>query len=117
GRDRLMGEQGRDKLRGGRDSDVLMGGAGRDTLDGGQGRDRFAYRKVNEFGDVITDFEILKDRIDLRRVKGARALDDIALAQRGEDAIVRVAVGNRFKTLAVLEDVNADTLADRHFIF
>ncbi|MGF1535598.1 MAG: tandem-95 repeat protein [Elainellaceae cyanobacterium] len=116
-RDRLLGDRGRDTLRGSRGDDVLMGGTGRDTLTGGQGSDRFAYSRINEFGDAITDFEILKDRIDLRQVRSVRTMDDIALGQRGNDAIVRAAVGDGFRTLAVLEDVNADRLEVSHFRF
>ncbi|MGB3612673.1 MAG: hypothetical protein WBA10_02685, partial [Elainellaceae cyanobacterium] len=115
GRDRAVGGRGRDTLDGGRGDDILIGGAGRDRLTGGQGSDRFKYRQQRDFGDVVTDFEILKDRIDLRQVSGVRSMDNIILKQQGSDAIVRVAFTGDIKTLAVLEDVNTNALTARHF--
>ncbi len=115
GHDRLRGDRGRDRLRGGRGHDLLIGGAGGDQLSGGQGRDRFGYGRVGEFGDVITDFEILQDRIDLRRVRGVAAVD-LVLRQRGDHSLVRVQTDSGIKTLALLEDVSVETLGARHFL-
>ncbi|MGJ3245093.1 MAG: tandem-95 repeat protein [Elainellaceae cyanobacterium] len=117
GRDRLYGEAGKDIIRGSRGNDFIVGGFGKDELTGGQGRDKFVYQSVKDFKDIITDFEIIKDRIDLRRVQGVSSMDDLRFMQRGEDTLIKVNAGNGFKLLARLEDVQADTLTDRHFMF
>jgi hypothetical protein len=117
-RDQLFGDEGRDILRGDRGNDILVGGFDKDKLTGGQGRDKFAYRSVKDFGDTITDFEIIKDRIDLSEIfQGTGSMSDIRLKQRGDNTLVQVDTGDGFKTLALLQDVNADTLTARHFIF
>ncbi|HHP7243360.1 MAG TPA: Ig-like domain-containing protein, partial [Elainellaceae cyanobacterium] len=117
GRDRLYGEAGKDIIRGSRGNDFIVGGFGKDELTGGQGRDKFVYQSVKDFKDIITDFEIIKDRIDLRRVRGVGSMDDLRFMQRGEDTLIKVNAGNGFKLLARLEDVQAETLTDRHVMF
>jgi len=80
GRDLLIGGPGDDLLRGGAGDDTLEGGAGRDTLEGGAGADVltggagadvFVFARLAHIGrgsdsDRITDFEVGRDRIDLR---------------------------------------------------
>jgi hypothetical protein len=117
GSDRLYGESGKDIVRGSRGKDLIVGGFGKDELTGGQGQDKFVYRSVKDFNDIITDFEIVKDRIDLRRVKGISSMNDLQFMQRGDDTLIKANADNGFKPLAILEDVHADTLASRHFIF
>ncbi|PVZ12655.1 MULTISPECIES: M10 family metallopeptidase C-terminal domain-containing protein [unclassified Pseudomonas] len=71
--DVLQGLAGNDRLQGGGDDDVLIGGAGRDTLDGGAGRDIFRFTEIADsyrsatasFADVITGFEVYKDKLDV----------------------------------------------------
>lgn len=105
-------------INGGRGNDRIIGGAGRDRLTGGQGNDLFIYRSKAEFGDVITDFEIVRDRIDLRAIfRGRGSMSNIRLRQVGADTQVDVKIGGQFATLGVLEAVNANTLQARHFIF
>ncbi|PSL21628.1 calcium-binding protein [Shimia abyssi] len=75
GRDTLSGSQGDDLLRGGDDQDILNGGQGADTLAGGEGVDTLTgYSGADLFrfsedhmaqGDVITDFEVGRDVIEL----------------------------------------------------
>jgi large repetitive protein len=116
--DILFGNEGQDIIRGNRGNDTIVGGAGKDKLTGGQGRDRFVYESVIDFGDTITDFEIRRDKINLKAVfQGTRgSMSKVRLRQKGDDVIVQVNVGG-FKTLGVLEDVTTDTLNKRHFIF
>ncbi len=118
GNDLLVGDEGDDIINGGRGNDRIIGGTGRDRLTGGQGNDRFIYRSKAEFGDTITDFEIVRDRIDLRAIfRGRGSMSNIRLRQVGADTQVDVQVGGQFATLGVLEAVNANTLQARHFIF
>jgi CshA-type fibril repeat protein len=118
GNDLLVGDEGDDVINGGRGNDRIIGGAGRDRLTGGQGNDLFIYRSKAEFGDVITDFEIVRDRIDLRAIfRGRGSMSNIRLRQVGADTQVDVKIGGQFATLGVLEAVNANTLQARHFIF
>jgi hypothetical protein len=70
GSDRLLGGDGSDRLLGHKDNDYLQGDLGADTLTGGQGRDVFAIGLVMggltlEEADVITDFNVAEDFIDL----------------------------------------------------
>jgi large repetitive protein len=97
---------------------MIVGGFDQDKLTGGQGRDKFVYESIKDFGDVITDFEIVKDRFDLRTLfKGSGSMSNVRLRQKGDDTLVQVNAGSGLKPLATLQDVNADTLTARHFIF
>ena len=82
GRDRLFGDSGNDwllggtqndQLFGGSGTDILIGGAGRDAINGGTGSDqltgnagpdRFVFA-VGDGSDMITDFTLGVDKIDL----------------------------------------------------
>ncbi|NKD78126.1 hypothetical protein HEQ60_10185, partial [Haematospirillum sp. H1815] len=56
-------------LTGGDGDDTLTGGADGDRLTGGPGADRFVFASAAETrGDVITDFTVGEDRIDLSAV-------------------------------------------------
>ncbi|NKD86617.1 calcium-binding protein [Haematospirillum jordaniae] len=69
GHDVLTGGAGHDELTGGDGEDSLTGGADGDRLTGGAGADRFVYTTAAETrGDVITDFTVGEDRIDLSAV-------------------------------------------------
>ncbi|WP_354635335.1 calcium-binding protein [Planktothricoides raciborskii] len=70
GSDHLLGGDGSDRLLGHKDNDYLSGDLGADTLTGGQGRDVFAISLgmdglTLEAADVITDFNVQEDFIDL----------------------------------------------------
>ncbi len=116
GSDRIFGGGGRDNIHGNRGADLIFGGAARDRLSGGEGRDTFGYSAVKEFGDVITDFSILKDKIDLGAL-GVGSLGDLALTQRGDNTVVRAQVGNAMRRVVLLEDVRASTLDGDNFVF
>ncbi|MEO0999547.1 MAG: calcium-binding protein [Pseudomonadota bacterium] len=83
GRDRLAGEGGRDALSGGAGADLLKGGAGADRLDGGAGNDRliggagadrFVFRADEAGRDVIRDFEIGLDALEIAGLETAATL-------------------------------------------
>jgi Ca2+-binding RTX toxin-like protein len=62
--DRLDGGTGSDTLVGGSGADTLIGGGGSDRLSGGTGPDTFVFG-AGSGADVITDFNLLQDRIDI----------------------------------------------------
>jgi len=73
------GEAGNDVLNGGSGDDRLIGGPGTDILAGGSGADQFAFlsglgtlneSKVGQ-ADVITDFEVNVDKIDLSNINAS----------------------------------------------
>jgi Ca2+-binding RTX toxin-like protein len=88
GNDTLFGGAGHDTLFGGAGDDIIIGGPGRDVLYGGAGIDRFVYQDRNygddlrdgdvyahdsggrwQTRDVIKDFEVGVDKIDLRELR------------------------------------------------
>jgi hypothetical protein len=76
GNDDLWGYGGNDKLEGGEGDDFLIGGVGRDELTGDAGADSFIFLTTAETGktaktrDLINDFEIGTDKIDLSHIDG-----------------------------------------------
>ena len=64
GDDLIRGEGGDDQLFGGDDNDILVGGADSDVMAGGIGADTFIY-EGGDGDDVITDFEVGVDLVDL----------------------------------------------------
>lgn len=96
GNDTLNGGAGNDRLFGGDDNDILVGGAGDDELDGGEnndtltggaGSDRFSFTQDNfdgsfaSFGeDIVTDFDITEDILDVNRVPEFTTFDALEAA-------------------------------------
>jgi Ca2+-binding RTX toxin-like protein len=78
GNDYLAGGLNNDYLNGGEGNDTLVGDAGNDTLVGGAGNDTFVFGgrlrlKLPKFAepsvDVIEDFQVSADKIDLKAYK------------------------------------------------
>jgi Ca2+-binding RTX toxin-like protein len=65
GNDVLKGGDGHDVLFGGDGNDRLEGGDGIDLLTGGAGRDTFVFGRGGD-ADIITDFEVGTDRLQLQ---------------------------------------------------
>lgn len=61
----VRGGFGNDQLSGAAGDDVISGGAGQDALTGGAGKDRFVFGAVDTDKDIITDFDMTQDVIDL----------------------------------------------------
>ena len=68
GNDHLRGHQGADVIKGGAGDDQIIGGSGNDILEGGAGNDTFIFDHTNNAGDIITDFTVGEDILDLREV-------------------------------------------------
>ncbi|MGK7890218.1 MAG: Ig-like domain-containing protein [Leptolyngbyaceae cyanobacterium] len=113
--DKLWGQQKRDIIIGGDGNDKITGGLGKDVLTGGEGRDIFCYNTVKDFGDRIIDFEIIMDKFDLRRIKGISTMDDLNFIQKGDVALIQARVGNTFKTVAKLDDIDIHDLGKSNF--
>lgn len=65
GDDTLFGGNGNDILVGGNGNDTLSGGAGKDVLYGGYGSDIFVFDLDFDVADVVRDFRVGEDTIDL----------------------------------------------------
>lgn len=70
GADHIFGEAGPDYIYGGGGNDIIVGGEGNDSLYGNSGADIF-YFNANSGIDVIEDFELGIDKINLSGVPGA----------------------------------------------
>ncbi|KJZ33757.1 M10 family metallopeptidase C-terminal domain-containing protein [Pseudomonas fluorescens] len=134
--DTLLGLAGNDSLNGGAGDDRLDGGAGMDTLTGGAGADTFvfsnrldSYRNYNtggaNLGDLITDFDITADKIDLSAM-GFTGLGDgknntvsVALNSAGTKTYIKSltadANGNRFEV--ALDGNYLGKLTSANFVF
>ncbi|WP_335944278.1 putative Ig domain-containing protein [Pseudomonas sp. G166] len=134
--DTLLGLAGNDSLSGGAGDDKLDGGAGMDTLTGGAGADTFvfsnrldSYRNYNtggaNLGDLITDFNVSADKIDLSAM-GFTGLGDgknntvyLVLNSTGTKTYIKSleadANGNRFEV--ALDGNYLNTLTSANFVF
>ncbi len=65
GSNMLLGLGGADSLVGANGNDTLVGGAEADTLSGGGGLDRFVYATALEGNDVITDYRVADDTLEV----------------------------------------------------
>jgi Ca2+-binding RTX toxin-like protein len=65
GSNTLLGLGGADSLVGAGGNDTLVGGAEADTLSGGGGLDRFVYANALEGNDVITDYRVADDTLEV----------------------------------------------------
>lgn len=64
GSDMILGSDGDEVIEGGQGADILADGAGQDTLFGGAGADTFVLT-ADGASDVIADFQLGTDRLDL----------------------------------------------------
>lgn len=135
GKDKLFGGTGADTLNGGAKddilkgqggSDTLVGGAGKDTLTGGAGADKFVFNAASDSvygarGDVITDFNVGVDLIDLSAfgvgfisTDSFSGVAEVRVITKGSDTVVRVDVdgdGNVDMTI-LLEGIAGLTATD-----
>jgi Ca2+-binding RTX toxin-like protein len=116
--DVLNGGGGRDHLFGDAGADRLRGGLGNDVLTGGSGADVFIFASIAETGttgghDVITDFTVGSDRINLT---GIDANWNVAANQAfhfiGSDGFSSTAGELRYAGGMISGDLNGDGHAD-----
>jgi Ca2+-binding RTX toxin-like protein len=107
GANKLTGYAGNDTLDGGTGIDTLTGGAGKDSLTGGSGNDIFDYNTLVESGitnttwDVINDFVIGQDKVDLRTLDA-----NASTAGTNEAFTTLIASGALFTTAGQLKFEN-----------
>jgi Ca2+-binding RTX toxin-like protein len=124
GYDVFLGSGGNDTLVGRGGNDTLIGGEGQDQLTGGGGSDKFVFESVSasEVGskrDVITDFQIGIDKIDLRGIdartmtSGDQAFTFVSTATQNVQAnSITWYVDSASNRTIVQGDVNGDGAAD-----
>ncbi|MFB2892387.1 beta strand repeat-containing protein [Aerosakkonemataceae cyanobacterium BLCC-F50] len=114
----ITGNAGNNILTGGAGNDTLIGGAGSDNLSGGGGNDVFVYTSFADRNDIISDFNINQDKLDLRGLNlGANAITSgfLRFNQSGSSTLVQVdldgiGTASTFSTLVTLNGVNSNNL-------
>ena len=109
--DILNGSSGKDLLKGDNGADTLLGGTGNDTLYGGNSADDFVFSGKSG-RDIIEDFRVNSDDIDLSAYKSLHDMSDLNIYMRHGDTMIRF-----FQNLIVLDDVNKAALDDGDFLF
>jgi hypothetical protein len=100
GDDFLFGGAGTDVLNGGNGNDFLRGDGGNDTMTGGAGIDTFSVDVREKAANVITDFQIGTDKIEVAHAYGANATTLIqqilagATTDAGGNVVLHLASGN-----------------------
>ena len=110
GSDVLFGDAGDDALYGGEGDDILIGGEGEDVLHGGTGRDTFMFGD-NHGNDIISDFVIGEDMIDLTDVPGVSKFADLTITEDGTDVLVDTGQGVIRLNNVDIQDVDASIFA------
>ena len=120
--DVLGGFGGNDTISGGGGNDLLIGGIGKDTLTGGLGEDTFVFQNLADSGksastrDLIIDFVVGEDSIDLSAIDAIMGGADDAFAFAGVSAFTgaagQLAVSYASGQTIVSGDINGDRVAD-----
>lgn len=87
GDDLIWGDGGADTLSGGTGDDRIVDGRGRDVITGGPGADIFVFMPDGQ-SDVVNDFEVGIDRIDLSYYPGLYWWGDLEIEARGKGAVI-----------------------------
>jgi Ca2+-binding RTX toxin-like protein len=87
GGDVLSGGAGQDSLDGGLGADILMDGTGVDTLSGGAGADVFVLTRDGA-DDVIADYQVGIDRLDLTSWGRIYSVDALSIVQTATGVII-----------------------------
>ncbi|VEP18081.1 SCP-like Type I secretion target protein (fragment) [Hyella patelloides LEGE 07179] len=129
GNDSLNGGNGNDSINGGSGSDVIVGGAGEDRLIGSGGKDTFFYNNVQEGNDLINDFAVAEEVINLSQIvtgadygSATPFIDYVELTQLGADTVVKIDpdgdIGDRKnQNLVTLRRVAVSELTADNFVF
>ena len=114
GDDLLSGGIGDDWLDGGKGDDLLEGGKGDDRLVGGLGRDTFVFNRGDGY-DVIEDFELGEDIIELKEMVKYNDFDDLEniLSQKGNHIVLAFDEENQL----MIKDIQVSQLMENDFNF
>lgn len=114
GNDSLYGSYLNDTLVGGDGDDVLNGGTAENQLTGGAGADRFVIAENAYYADMITDFAVGTDSIDLSNESlGIYSLADLAISDYNGSVIIGLKYGQTIQ----LQGVSASSLTAGSFHF
>jgi uncharacterized repeat protein (TIGR01451 family) len=116
-----------DVLIGTPDDEIITGLRGQDIITGGGGSDIFVYESFVDRGDIITDFSIADDLIDMSQIFDSAKYssttpfaDYVQLVQMGANTDVQInPVGDSrdiFRSLLTLENVTATDLSASNFL-
>ena len=113
--DALTATSGNDSILAGQGTDTIAAGGGNDTISGGTQGDVFVFVRETGASDVITDFELGRDVIDLRDASftGLDEFTDLTITNDGGDAIVDIGDGHTIR----LSGVDYATLDANAFTF
>lgn len=107
--DTLIGDDNANELEGLGGDDILTGGAGADSFRlTDDGNDNAAFGL-----DVITDFDLVEDRINLRAFSNLESFNQLLISQDGADTLITFDAGNSVR----LQGINAGDLDANHFDF
>lgn len=100
GADVIVGNDANNVLDGGGGADRLDGGLGADRLTGGLGADTFVF-KAGYGSDIIADFGVGGDKIDLTGMSSVHSLGDVLArsSQIGADTVIDFGAGDTIKLL------------------
>lgn len=129
GDDTIFGLRGKDRIYGGKGNDRIIGGRGKDRMTGGLGQDTFVFTTLSDRHNRIKDFEVNVDSLDMSeifdmaRFGSINPFDDyIRVIDRGSKTWVQVDIfgdarwRDRFRTIAILENVSASDVTSDSFI-
>lgn len=114
--DTLVGFDGSDRLYGGNGNDLLVDGTGRDHLFGGAGADIFQFEPDNTL-DLIRDYEVGIDKIDLSFLGAAATLEDLNITSRSFGAVIIAGTEEIRITTIDNTQLNAHDFVAGDFIF
>ncbi len=112
--DSLDGGSGNDELDGDKGDDTLYGGLGTDELKGGKDADTFVFDEFSDT-DIITDFDVDEDLLDLSAF-GVTTLDAFLSLATQDNKDVRFQPDGA-NDLLVIEKVDLDEFSADNFTF
>ena len=119
--DELFGESGNDRLIGGQGEDFLAGGSGNDTLtgdgSGGSAKEDVFYYESNFGDDIITDFDLDKDTLEIAEDINGTNIDDPSdlgsyITEIAGNAVISFPNGDSITLQGVSKDDLLDKLDD-----
>lgn len=102
---------GNDAIIGNNQDNKIWGGRGSNTLTGGAGKDSFIIKQNSTTQDVITDFKIGEDKIDLSDF-AALGFTDLNISQQGSDVVIDFVSGQKI----ILKNLQAHQVNIDNFV-
>jgi len=113
----ILGTNASEILNGTPQDDTIDGGIGNDTLTGSSGSDVFQFSARGFGQDIITDFAIATDRIDLSAI-GVSSFSALQpyIAQAGTDTVITLGFNGASESIR-LQGVTASQLTAANFVY